>query len=98
MLFEQPFARVSVLRHLCRGSGVEQRPVDVVLVQVPYENYRKVFRASQKAIEKEMGAVQNAANDLSQRDPEPDDAVKAIEGMISRVEGLKRKVCSQTRS
>ena len=57
-----------------------------------------MFRASQKNIEKEMGAVQNAANDLVKRDPASVDATdattKAIDGMIARVEGLKRKVCS----
>ena len=62
---------------------------------MPYENYRKVFRTSQKNIEKEMGAVQTAANELAKKDtPEtdPDATVKAIDGMIARVEGLKRKV------
>ena len=66
-----------------------------VIVQVPYENYRKVFRTSQKNIEREMGAVQNTANDLAKREPDPDATLKAIDGMISRVEGLKRKVGSQ---
>ncbi len=64
-------------------------------MQVPYENYRKVFRTSQKAIEKELGAVQNVANELIKKDASGSDAdatVRAIDGMISRVEGLKRKV------
>ncbi|KAI0716452.1 CTLH/CRA C-terminal to lish motif domain-containing protein [Earliella scabrosa] len=64
--------------------------------RVPYENYRKVFRTSQKNIEKEMGAVQNTANDLAKKDlsagSDADAAVKAIDGMIARVEGLKRKL------
>lgn len=68
----------------------------ILWAQVPYENYRKVFRTSQKNIEKEMGAVQNTANDLAKKDPsagsDADAAVKAIDGMIARVEGLKRKV------
>lgn len=62
---------------------------------MPYENYRKVFRTSQKNIEKEIGAAQNIANDLAKKDPsvsEDDATIKAIDGMISRVEGLKRKV------
>ena len=55
---------------------------------MPYENYRKVFRTSQKAIEKEMGAVQNVANELAKKDTSSSDgdaAVRAIDGMISRV-------------
>ena len=68
------------------------------LLQVPYENYRKVFRTSQKNIEKELGAVQNAANDLAKKDSSESDAdatLKAIDSMIARVEGLKRKVRSR---
>ena len=70
-----------------------------MVTQVPYENYRKVFRASQKSIEKEIGAVQNIANDLTKKgasEPDADAAVKAIDGMIARVEGLKRKVRSNS--
>lgn len=88
MLFEQPFARVSCV-------------IDVLVVmltapQVPYENYRKVFRASQKSIEKELGALQIAAAELSRKARaggcNPDDAVKAIDAMMKRAENLKRKV------
>lgn len=64
--------------------------------RVPYENYRKVFRTSQKNLEKELGAVQTLSNDLSKRakasKETPQDATKAIDGMIGRVENLKRKV------
>jgi hypothetical protein len=64
--------------------------------RVPYENYRKVFRTAQKNIERELGAIQTTSNDISKnarsssRDPE--EAIKSLEGMIDRVEGLKRKV------
>ncbi|KAM5531222.1 hypothetical protein V8D89_014812 [Ganoderma adspersum] len=69
--------------------------------RVPYENYRKVFRASQKNIEKELGAVQNIANDFTKKgssEPDADAAVKAIDGMIARVEGLKRKLSDMQES
>ncbi|KAH9177732.1 CTLH/CRA C-terminal to lish motif domain-containing protein [Lactarius sanguifluus] len=33
--------------------------------RVPYENYRKVFRTAQKNIERELGAIQTASNDLA---------------------------------
>lgn len=57
-----------------------------------------MFRTSQKYIEKELGAVQTSASDLSKRaqatgsEQKPDDSVKAIDAMITRVENLKRKV------
>ncbi|KAI0729866.1 CTLH/CRA C-terminal to lish motif domain-containing protein [Fomitopsis betulina] len=66
--------------------------------RVPYENYRKVFRTSQKSIEKELGAVQTAANDIAERakssGSDTDEAIKAVEGMGTRVENLKRKLAS----
>lgn len=64
-------------------------------LQVPYENYRKVFRTSQKNIERELGAVVTAANELSKQAPDSQTALTSIDGMISRVEMLKRKVCVQ---
>ncbi|KAI0332824.1 hypothetical protein GY45DRAFT_1320396 [Cubamyces sp. BRFM 1775] len=69
--------------------------------RVPYENYRKVFRTSQKNIEKELGAVQNTAKDLASRERPEDDVeatTKAIDGMIARVEGLKRKLSDMQES
>ncbi|KAI0642593.1 CTLH/CRA C-terminal to lish motif domain-containing protein [Trametes meyenii] len=69
--------------------------------RVPYENYRKVFRSSQKNIEKELGAVQNTAKDLANKgSPEADveSTTKAIDGMIARVEGLKRKLSDMQES
>ncbi|THH28961.1 hypothetical protein EUX98_g5223 [Antrodiella citrinella] len=68
--------------------------------RVPYENYRKVFRASQKHIEKELGAVQSSASELAKRtqaagsEKRPDDTtnLKNIDAMISRIENLKRKL------
>ncbi len=63
---------------------------------MPYENYRKVFRTSQKNIEKELGALQSTANDLMKRaragEGSPEEALKAVEGMVKRTETLKRKV------
>jgi macrophage erythroblast attacher len=53
---------------------------------------------SQKNIERELGAVQASANELAKRGKaggdslNKQDAVKAIDGMIGRVENLKRKV------
>ncbi|TCD70713.1 GID complex subunit containing RING finger motif [Steccherinum ochraceum] len=66
--------------------------------RVPYENFRKVFRTSQKQIEKELGAVQISAADLAMKAHTPStdkkmaNSVKAIDAMISRVENLKRKL------
>ncbi|KAG9313416.1 hypothetical protein JVU11DRAFT_5735 [Chiua virens] len=64
--------------------------------RVPYENYRKVFRASQRNIEREVGNVQSASNELQKRtkgnEVDLEDAAKTVDGMITRVENLKRKL------
>ncbi|KAH9006527.1 CTLH/CRA C-terminal to lish motif domain-containing protein [Lactarius hatsudake] len=65
--------------------------------RVPYENYRKVFRTAQKNIERELGAIQTASNDLAKNAQsscreDPQGAIRSLEGMIDRVEGLKRKL------
>ncbi|KAF8842873.1 hypothetical protein BDN67DRAFT_946606 [Paxillus ammoniavirescens] len=64
--------------------------------RVPYENYRKVFRASQRNIERELGNVQTASNELQKRtkgnEVNLEDAAKTVDGMITRVENLKRKL------
>ena len=68
----------------------------VVQFQVPYENYRKIFRISQKSIEKELAGVQSSASELAIRvaagEVEPESAVATIEAMSARVENLKQKV------
>lgn len=55
-----------------------------------------MFRASQKNIEKELGALQTAVADLVKKaqadETAPDEAVKAVDAMIKKTENLKRKV------
>ncbi|KAL0578139.1 GID complex subunit containing RING finger motif [Marasmius crinis-equi] len=65
-------------------------------VRVPYENYRKVFRTSQKHVEREYGVVQATASDITNRCKSSDvpstDAVAAIDTMIARVKTLQHKL------
>jgi len=90
MLFEQPFTRVRLPKLGVLSMELNDVP------QVPYENYRKVFRTSQKNIERELGGVQSASNELlssaSTGILSPEDAIKSIDTMIGKVENLKRKV------
>jgi macrophage erythroblast attacher len=91
LLLEQPFIRV----------GFELVPSSYIshLSKVPYENYRKVFRTSQKNIERELVPIQTTCNELVKQAKapqiDPAEASKSLESMIGRVENLKRKVsCS----
>jgi macrophage erythroblast attacher len=61
--------------------------------KVPYENHRRIFRTAQKNIERDLNAVQNAASDLATREVDRTAAMKSVEAMIAKVEGLKQKVC-----
>lgn len=62
-------------------------------VRVPYENYRHVFRRAQRLIERELGAVQSAAAKAASV-PTADLAGQrqTVDGMITKVQNLKRKV------
>jgi macrophage erythroblast attacher len=64
--------------------------------QVPFENYRKVFRTTQRQFDKDFSAMQTTTNDLVDRSKnggvDEEDAVQSIDTMITRVENLKRKV------
>ncbi|KAF9568695.1 hypothetical protein CPC08DRAFT_702304 [Agrocybe pediades] len=64
--------------------------------RVPYENSRRIFRTSQKHVERDLGGVQTMANDLVARGAAetltPEDFVKSIDSMIGKVENLKKKL------
>ncbi|KAJ7126059.1 CTLH/CRA C-terminal to lish motif domain-containing protein [Mycena epipterygia] len=64
--------------------------------RVPYENYRKVFRTTQRNVERDLKAVQSTANELvkqsSSSDVSSEAAIQSIDAMINNVENLKRKL------
>ncbi|KAF8884918.1 CTLH/CRA C-terminal to lish motif domain-containing protein [Gymnopilus junonius] len=81
------------------GSKLNQEGImlfEQPFARVPYESYRKIFRTSQKNVERDLGGAQTTANDLVSRGPSgslsPDEAVKSIDNMIGKVENLKRKL------
>ncbi|CAE6482522.1 unnamed protein product [Rhizoctonia solani] len=63
--------------------------------KVPYETLRKHFRNSQKHIEREFGAIQSASAELAKPrldDRDPVETAKVLDGIITRVEGLKKRL------
>ncbi|KAK9070499.1 hypothetical protein SSX86_010901 [Deinandra increscens subsp. villosa] len=56
-------------------------------IRVPFEHYKKTIRANHRVFEKEVSAVISALPDLSQ-----DDAVLHLNSLVSRLQGLKRKL------
>ncbi|QRW16955.1 macrophage erythroblast attacher [Rhizoctonia solani] len=65
------------------------------LLRVPHETLRKHFRNSQKHIEREFGAIQSASAELAKPrlgDRDPIETAKVLDGVIARVEGLKKRL------
>ena len=61
-------------------------------LRVPFEHYKKTIRANLRAVEKEVSSVISAVNDSADSDISKDDAAQRLTSLISRLQGLKRKV------
>jgi macrophage erythroblast attacher len=61
------------------------------LLRVPYEQYRRAFRSTQRVIDKEFNTLSAAANDLATQ-PNTEKAAASLDAMIARVEALKRRL------
>ncbi|CAN4106881.1 unnamed protein product [Withania somnifera] len=55
-------------------------------LRVPFEHYKKTIRANHRVVEKEVSAVINGVSDFD------DDAVDQLSSLVSRLQGLKRKL------
>ncbi|KAG8907679.1 GID complex subunit containing RING finger motif [Tulasnella sp. 403] len=70
------------------GALIFEQP----FVKVPYEQLRRHFKAGQKQIERDFTILQKESADAAKSKPEPEQARKVLDGMVTRVEGLKRKL------
>ncbi|KAG8942709.1 GID complex subunit containing RING finger motif [Tulasnella sp. 424] len=77
---------------VCKVNHEAALMLEQPLIKVPYEQFRRNFKASQKAIERDYQALQKESADASKNKRSSDQALKALDGMINRVEGLKRKL------
>ncbi|KAJ3103932.1 GID complex subunit containing RING finger motif [Phlyctochytrium planicorne] len=66
------------------------------LVKVPLEQFKRTFKTSQRHFEKELSAVGTAADvlgkDAGNLSNNADDAMKALDSIVLRLQSLKRKV------
>lgn len=92
-MFEQPFLRVILSFYFVYIN------VDISvyhgwrLTKAPYESVRRQFRATQKHVERDMGALKNSSKELSKKpNMTSQDAIKALDAMIAKVDGLNKKV------
>jgi hypothetical protein len=62
------------------------------LMKVPFEHLKKSMRTSNRTVEKEMNAVMSGVADAAQKDMSKEEAVQHLTSLVSRLQGLKRKV------
>lgn len=62
-------------------------------LRVPFEHYKKTIRTDHRAVEKEITSVISNVADVSDSENfSKDDAVNHLTSLVSRLQGLKRKV------
>ncbi|WCJ19436.1 E3 ubiquitin-protein transferase MAEA [Euphorbia peplus] len=61
-------------------------------LRVPFEHYKKTIRANHRAVEKEVTSVISGVNEAADADVSKDDAVQQLTSLVSRLQGLKRKL------
>ncbi|EOY18437.1 LisH/CRA/RING-U-box domains-containing protein isoform 4, partial [Theobroma cacao] len=63
------------------------------LLRVPFEHYKKTIRANHRAVEKEVSSVISSVADVADcNEPSKEDAVLNLTSLVSRLQGLKRKL------
>ncbi|CAI9091509.1 OLC1v1026563C3 [Oldenlandia corymbosa var. corymbosa] len=78
----------SKLTHLAESLKLEHQ-----FLRVPFEHYKKTIRANHRAVEKEVSAViSGVAEAADSAELCRDDAVKQLNSLVSRLQGLKRKL------
>ncbi|GMY08670.1 protein MAEA homolog [Fagus crenata] len=82
-----PVPQPSKLAHLTESLKLEHQ-----LLRVPFEHYKKTIRANHRAVEKEVSAVISGVSDAVDSDVSKDDAVHRLTSLVSRLQGLKRKL------
>lgn len=82
-----PNAPSSKLNQLSESLKLEHQ-----FLRVPFEHYKKTIRANHRIVEKEVSAVINSVSDAAESEMSRDDAVHHLNSLVSRLQGLKRKL------
>ncbi|ONI24073.1 hypothetical protein PRUPE_2G222200 [Prunus persica] len=78
----------SKLSHLSESLKLEHQ-----FLRVPFEHYKKTIRANHRVVEREMSSVINGVSEAADSDDmSSDDAVNHLSSLVSRLQGLKRKL------
>ncbi|KAH7537330.1 hypothetical protein FEM48_Zijuj03G0081100 [Ziziphus jujuba var. spinosa] len=75
------------------GQLAESLRLEHQFLRVPFEHYKKTIRANHRVVEKEMSSVMSGVSDAADRDDlSSDEAVNHLNSLVSRLQGLKRKL------
>ncbi|KAL3630076.1 hypothetical protein CASFOL_023060 [Castilleja foliolosa] len=74
------------------GKLADSLKLEHQLLRVPFEHYKKTIRANHRIVEKEVSAVISGVSDAADSDLSRDDAVHQLSSLVSRLQGLKRKL------
>ncbi|KAH9567156.1 hypothetical protein CY35_03G016000 [Sphagnum magellanicum] len=77
---------------------LESLKLEHQLVKVPYEQLKKVMRISTRLVEKEVNAVVAGVADVVDKDMSKEEVVQHLTSLVSRLQGLKRKLDESNRS
>lgn len=82
-----PAAPSSKLSQLTESLKLEHQ-----FLRVPFEHYKKTIRSNHRIVEKEISAVISGVGDATDSDLSGDEAAQRLNSLVSRLQGLKRKV------
>ncbi|XP_068660164.1 protein MAEA homolog [Aristolochia californica] len=71
---------------------VDSLKLEHQLLRVPFEHLKKSMRANHRIVEKEMTAVISSVTEAAERDMSKEEAVSHLTSLVSRLQGLKRKL------
>ncbi|CAA3027080.1 protein MAEA homolog [Olea europaea var. sylvestris] len=74
------------------GQLAESLKLEHQFLRVPFEHYKKTIRANHRIVEKEVSAVISGVSVAADSDLSRDDAVLQLNSLVSRLQGLKRKL------
>ncbi|KAK8959664.1 hypothetical protein KSP40_PGU012548 [Platanthera guangdongensis] len=75
------------------GHAVESLKLEHQFLRVPLEHLKKTIRANHRYTEKEVAAVLSGVSEVADReDISREEAVIHLSSLVSRLQGLKRKV------
>ncbi|KAF8387735.1 hypothetical protein HHK36_026389 [Tetracentron sinense] len=77
----------SRLTHLAESLKLEHQ-----FLRVPLEYFKKLMRTNHRIVEKEMSAVFSSVSEAVDRDMSKEEAVHHLTTLVSRLQGLKRKL------